>query len=132
LLLVTSEASLVVSCDDCQLFGPTEKKPDFLFLASKERPLKYTWGVVDMKGRIGKVDSTVQQLQAGADKIASHQGFGRGVGVSALLPIVIYNGKSRAADHLAYRGKKVRFQERSFTVVVKRMYSGLKIEDCGF
>lgn len=129
--LVTTRApsSTIISCDRCGSFKVDETRPDFIVLLEPPSKNESKWIVIEGKGRLSDPSHIGKQLQAGVDRIQNDPLFGRSTNSSRVIAVVIYDGKSRAAEISALKGRKVTYQGKRCLVIPIRSRAAIVLDE---
>ncbi|MBA2278510.1 MAG: hypothetical protein H0W06_12190 [Chloroflexia bacterium] len=107
-----------------------EGLPDFIVFYDDLRDGRHIWLIVEIKGRLRSGASPLQQLERGASAIEHHPLFRLSrPHARFLIPLVLFDGKSRAADFARYDRKRIRFFGENYQSLTKRCRPGIKFQD---
>lgn len=122
--------SVCIACDRCDAFSTEARRPDLIVLSEETRGGPHTWLVVEVKGGFDDPSLIAGQLQAGATSIEQHALFRLVSSPSHhLVPLVLFDGRSHAADFAALGRKRVRFYSKQYPIRALRCRSGLRVND---
>ena len=129
-IAVPSEHAVAFRCDNCKVYTGEDVRPDFIAFFEHSSHQKHYWAVIESKGRIGKTSEIVRQLQSGADTIEGSDMFRLNNRVNdALVPIVLFTGKTRSADFVILRQNRIRFRSHKYGIAAYRCKPGLSLSD---
>ena len=105
---------LMIECDECSAFGPSEPKPDLLIL--RKTCKGYEWLVVEIKTVMDT--GAIPQVQAGIDKITGDRMFSPLS--SAKIAALFANKKANRTANVDVLRRSLKFQGRPVPSRVER------------
>ena len=112
--------TVCIDCDRCSCFQEGERKPDFIVLYFRERPLLSCWFVVEMKSRVSHPRTIVEQLQAGAHMIENDPCFRVVQSPHRLVPLLLHEKGIHTADVQIVNSQRVLFHGKPYPIKVAR------------
>ena len=120
-VIVPRHQSMVVKCDECDAFQQDEQRPDFIIFWDDIQNHRHVWLILEIKGGVKSGRTMFQQAERGASVVEHHPLFSvPQPRTRFLVPLILFDGKSRAASFTENQRKSVLFFGTKYPVAMLR------------